>query len=433
VTINTLGDASGASLPAHVIYATSSAVPEPPTELLLLMGVGLLWTYRRRTSANARKGVKVKSVYPKAIKGSVCVFLKRAACAVVALLACTTGAVAVEDVVGAMSTSPAMSPDQRDIVFSSNTTGHTNLWIIGADGQSLRNLTSGLAIDDEPAWSPDGQVIAFSRRQNNVRDVWTIRRDGSQIRQLTAKVLNNFHPTWSPDGTRIAFVSDRAGSYDIWIMNADGTNQTRVTSLPGQENDPSFSPSGTELVFSEAVNGNSSLFIVTLATGAIRMVTNTGFNDWHPSWSPLGIIFSSDRPPTTASGNKTIWMVQSNGAGLRQFANVMAIDPTWTPNGNVVFTDEANPGPAASAGVSVFNVTARTLQPLLPASFSGDLNGDGIIDLRDLTIIQQAIGLSPNRPYDARDRNGDGKIDALDVRLLTTVCTFERCASNPSP
>ena len=328
-----------------------------------------------------------------------------------------------------ISSSPSMSPSGAEVVFSSNVTGSTKLWIVTTSGQTLRPLTTGAGIDDEPAWSPDGLTIAFTRRLNNVKDIRTIQRDGTQLRQLTSKTLNNFQPTWAPDSSRVAFVSDRAGTNDIWLMNADGTNQTRITSLLSEESEPCFSPTGGEIAFSQTINGGSSLSIVTLATGAVRGLTATGFHDWHPSWSSAGIIFSSDRPPTSASGNKTIWIVQSNKSGLKQFSNVMALDPSWTSSGKVVFTDEVNTGIAAAA-ISVLNPTGgQAATSLLPAHFTGDLNGDGTIDLKDIAIIQRALNTAANRPYDPRDRNNDGKIDALDVRLLTTQCRYERCAS----
>jgi Tol biopolymer transport system component len=340
-----------------------------------------------------------------------------------------TGAMATEEY-GTVSSSPAISPNGQEIVFASNVAGTTNLWIMTSSGTSLRKLTSGLGIDNEPAWSSDGTTIAFSRLQNNVKDIWAVQADGSNLRQLTSKTLNNFQPVWSPSANQIAFVSDRAGTNDIWIMNADGTNQTRVTQLSGEESEPSFSPSGTDIVFSETTNGSSSLFVVTVATGATRSLTGAGFNDWHPSWSSAGIIFASDRLPKTSSGNKTIWVIQSNGSGLHQFASVTGLDPSWTPDGNVLFTDEANPG-VASAGISLLNSTSGVPTPLLSNSFNGDLNGDGIIDLKDIAIIQKALNTAASQQYDSRDRNGDGKIDALDMRVLATQCSYDQCVSTP--
>jgi Tol biopolymer transport system component len=320
-----------------------------------------------------------------------------------------------------------MSPNQQEVVFSSDVTGAPSLWVVNTQGQALRRLTYGPS-DDEPKWSPDGLTVVFTRRLNNVKDIWKVQRDGSGLQQITSKSLNNFQPTWSPDGTRVAFTSDRAGTNDIWMMNVDGSNPVRVTSLSGEESEPVFSPSGAEIAFSETANNSSSIFAVTLSTGATRRITGTGFNDWHPSWAPAGILFASDRLPKTVSGNKTIWITQGDGTGLRQYAPVMALDPSWTAGGNVVFTDEANPG-VASASIALLQQGSTSATSLIPPTFSGDLNGDGIIDIKDLAIVQAALNKAANQPYDARDRNNDGKIDALDVRLLTTQCRYDRCAS----
>lgn len=58
----------------------------------------------------------------------------------------------------------------------------------------------------------------------------------------------------------------------------------------------------------------------------------------------------------------------------------------------------------------------------------GDIDSDGEVTLRDLEILKAAIGSVPRGSNDARDLNGDGKIDALDLRVQTTLCTRPRCA-----
>lgn len=60
---------------------------------------------------------------------------------------------------------------------------------------------------------------------------------------------------------------------------------------------------------------------------------------------------------------------------------------------------------------------------------SGDLDGDGDVDRNDLRIILDArntlaIGLS-----DRRDLDKDGRINILDARILTTLCTRPLCAT----
>ena len=58
-----------------------------------------------------------------------------------------------------------------------------------------------------------------------------------------------------------------------------------------------------------------------------------------------------------------------------------------------------------------------------------DLDGDGDVDKNDLQIVTGARGATPIA-FDQRDINGDGIINANDVRALTLQCTRPGCATN---
>ncbi len=57
-----------------------------------------------------------------------------------------------------------------------------------------------------------------------------------------------------------------------------------------------------------------------------------------------------------------------------------------------------------------------------------DLNGDGVIDQRDVDLINQALNKPPTGPNAAMDLNQDGVINVLDERILATQCTHAGCA-----
>lgn len=57
----------------------------------------------------------------------------------------------------------------------------------------------------------------------------------------------------------------------------------------------------------------------------------------------------------------------------------------------------------------------------------GDLNGDGVINLKDLDMMKGALNTPALGPNDPRDLNHDGKIDVLDARTQATLCTSSRC------
>jgi hypothetical protein len=57
-----------------------------------------------------------------------------------------------------------------------------------------------------------------------------------------------------------------------------------------------------------------------------------------------------------------------------------------------------------------------------------DADGDADVDKNDLAIIRKASRTNASSPTDPRDGNGDGKINAADVRYCTLRCTRAACA-----
>ena len=275
-----------------------------------------------------------------------------------ALLVGTT-AFALESGGGVVAVTPSPSPDAKQVVFAADFASpdsQLHLWIANVDGSGLRRLTTSryVQIDEEPSWSTTG-VIVFSSNDGTYSNIWSIAPDGSRLVQLTSGSQNNRMPTWSPDGSKITFVSDRNGSNDIWIMSADGSSQKRLTTLVGEENHPSFSPDGTTIVFSETQNDTANLMTVNIDGSGLRTLTSGQFKDWNPSWGSRGIIFSSNRD--TTSEHWKAWIVRPDGTGLQKFGDFLAIDPVWTKDGNILFSDETS-GVGAVSAISLFNPLA---------------------------------------------------------------------------
>ena len=62
---------------------------------------------------------------------------------------------------------PQVSPDGKWVLFTLRTTdfeankGRTDLWVIGADGKDLRQLTNDPAGDNGGRWSVDGKSVGY--------------------------------------------------------------------------------------------------------------------------------------------------------------------------------------------------------------------------------------------------------------------------------
>jgi len=123
---------------------------------------------------------------------------------------------------------PRYSPDGRKIVFISNRSGNSNMWVCDADGKNPTQLTDGRYVDT-PSWSPDGRLIAFNSVVSGNSDIYTIGSDGGVVRRLTSDPSAETTPSWSPDGNWLYFSSTRTGRAEVWKMPAAGGAAVQLT------------------------------------------------------------------------------------------------------------------------------------------------------------------------------------------------------------
>src|SRR5262249_30662221 len=109
---------------------------------------------------------------------------------------------------------PQISPDGRHVVYAVTTVdlagnrSSTALWLAAVEGGTRRQLTNASGKKDRhPRWSRDGKQILFESNRSGDSQLWVIDLDGGEARQLTTIATGANNGLWSPDGKQVAFVS----------------------------------------------------------------------------------------------------------------------------------------------------------------------------------------------------------------------------------
>jgi TolB protein len=183
---------------------------------------------------------------------------------------------------------PSISPDRRQVAFSSNRNGHWNLYLLDLHGGEITQLTDWPGYKASPSWSPDGNFLVYEAYvETNLRLV-ILDTNGSQSPILLRNQSEaDFSPAWSPHGRQIAFTSLVEGKRGIWIADLDKTSQERFSKLidhPSAKFDyPVWSPQGDQIAYSKFENGTQNIYVWEV--GEKTRYIGTGN---HPIWSPDG-------------------------------------------------------------------------------------------------------------------------------------------------
>ena len=134
------------------------------------------------------------------------------------------------------------SPDGKQLVFVSDRSGSTQIYLYELEtGEDLR-LTFEGNYNADPKWSPVGQHILFTRRVEGKDRIFIMDPFGENVRPVTGGRYNSEQPEWSPDGNQIVFSSNRTGVYKLYMVSIDGRDLRRLTNTPAkiEESSPNW-------------------------------------------------------------------------------------------------------------------------------------------------------------------------------------------------
>lgn len=228
------------------------------------------------------------------------------------------------------ATDPRISPDGSMIVYAlagvdpETKQPGSQLWVCDRDGSNNRRITWSGRANSSPRWSPDGSKVLFLSDRTGTSGVYILPVAGGEARQLLSRPGPIAELDWSPDGRWIIFTAavdpeDPEGTppapgappkvrvtrrvdykadlrgwvhntrFQIFIADAETGEARQITSELNDHSTPAISPDGRSIAYTVGAGDNmcNRLVIQDLTTDATREVISTGRTGVF-AWSPTG-------------------------------------------------------------------------------------------------------------------------------------------------
>ena len=205
-------------------------------------------------------------------------------------------------------------------------------------------------------WSPDGTYVAF-RLFNDQAGIYVMNRDGSGLSRLVDLPLDSGTGMpfsagldWSSDGTRIAYVHPFGMEGGLYVVDVQDGRSTRIADRASRT--VAWSPDGSTIAFAHTVSGqrvtSSELRVVGADGTGERLLIESDVDApiRAVAWAPDGSKVAFVRDTIHASDTRTLYVVNSDGSGLRDLAGwsadgcciwVTTDEPlAWSPDGRLI-------------------------------------------------------------------------------------------------
>jgi eukaryotic-like serine/threonine-protein kinase len=196
--------------------------------------------------------------------------------------------------------SPRYSFDGSRIAFTSDRSGHSEIWVCNSNGSSQVQLTSLAGAAGSPRWFPDSHRLVFDLLKGSEAHTYSIDADSRVPSRLTNDLSEDVTPRVSHDGKWIYFGSKRTGRMEIWRLRVEGGEAVQVTHNGGVE--PIESADGKLIYYAKAV-GETEVWKVPVSGGDETRVFGPVWFSWFAVVAD-GIYFIDSRGQAYAASSR---------------------------------------------------------------------------------------------------------------------------------
>ncbi len=201
--------------------------------------------------------------------------------------------------------SPSLSPDGKEMVYLTNTTGTSQVWSMTLPSGTPRQLTNYEDNIGFVRWLGDGSGIIFGKAKGgdeNTQFYW-MKTDGSGVRPLTnsPSVRHNFGAV-SADSRVIYYASNKRNRnyFDVYSMTIADGRETLIYQQDGNNDVAAVNDSGSKLIISRdgtELSLDNNLYLVNAGSkDEILLTPHTGAAQFeNPHFVADGIVFTHNK------------------------------------------------------------------------------------------------------------------------------------------
>lgn len=186
-----------------------------------------------------------------------------------------------------VESNPVFSPDGKQVAFSAQYDGNTDVYIVPVEGGIPLRLTWHPGIDIVKGFTPDGKNVLFTSKRavftNRFAQLFTVPVTGGFA--LPLEIPNAFHASYAPDGKWLAYTplyeafrqwkNYRGGTIsNIQLFSFQDKSVVKIPQPAGGCNDTEPMWMGDNVYFLSDRNGEFNLYAYTVSTKQTKQLTD---------------------------------------------------------------------------------------------------------------------------------------------------------------